>query len=102
MQGRENSSIGALDARPRITSMASQYAGIQDVHHNESSTVLAEPVRVPMKRAWGGFIMAAIEAVCVFYIAAAKAGLVLVSANIAAGVWASVVHQDIFRIPLLA
>lgn len=81
--------------------MASQYAGIPEVPNNDSSTVLADTVRVPMKRAWSGFFMAAIEAVCVFYIMAAKAGFVLVSANIAAGVWASVLHQDIFRIPLL-
>ena len=80
--------------------MTSQYLGVADVRQN-NSTVLASSTQIPMKRAWSGFIMAAIEAVCVFYIAAAKAGLVLVSANIAAGFWASALHQDIFRVPLL-
>jgi hypothetical protein len=56
---------------------------------------------VSLKQSGGAFLLAAVEAVCVFYIAAAKSGLVLAAAGIAASGWATVLHRDIFRIPVL-
>jgi len=56
---------------------------------------------VSLKRAGGAFFLSAVEAVCVFFVTSAKAGLVLVSANIAASAWAEFVHRDWLRLPLL-
>lgn len=59
-------------------------------------------VEAPVKRSIGAFILAAIEAVCVVYLSAAKAGFIIAAAAVAGGTWATVLHRDIIRIPMLA
>lgn len=55
----------------------------------------------PVGRSWGAFTLAAIEAICVFSVAAARSGLVLGSAGVFVAGWAEFLHRDVFRIPAL-
>src|SRR6266852_5268391 len=56
---------------------------------------------MPVKRSVGAFILALFEAVCVVYMSAAKAGYAIAAAAVASGAWATVLHRDIIRIPIL-
>lgn len=57
---------------------------------------------IPVKQSWGAFLLAIVEAFCVFVVTAAKAGIALgaISAT-AAGSAALFVHRDSLRIPAL-
>lgn len=58
--------------------------------------------RIPVKQSWGTFILAAVEAVCVFVVAAGRAGIALSSISATATASAAVfLHRDSFRIPVL-
>lgn len=81
--------------------MASQSTEILERGYENSGAISERSLPVPITRAWGGFALAAIEAICVFFIAASKAGLVLLAVNITGSVVAKFLHQDILRIPLL-
>lgn len=61
-----------------------------------------DPSLIPIKQSWGAFLLALVEALCVFVVAAGKAGIALsaISAT-AAGSAALFVHRDSFRIPAL-
>ncbi|HKD82409.1 MAG TPA: hypothetical protein VKH81_22160 [Candidatus Angelobacter sp.] len=76
--------------------MATRTAGISE------SLSGVEATQPSVKRCWGAFLLAAIEAVCVFYVSAAKLGLAVAAATIATSGWATVLHRDVFRIPMLA
>lgn len=55
----------------------------------------------PVKKSWAALILAVIEAVCVFAIMTAKAGLLVGAVAIFLAGWAKYLHGDIFRIPVL-
>lgn len=55
----------------------------------------------PMGRSWTALILAVVEAVCVFAVMAAKAGLLVGSVAIFVAGWAKYLHRDLFRIPAL-
>jgi hypothetical protein len=57
--------------------------------------------RLPVKRSWTVLILAFVEAVCVFSVAAAKAGILLGSIAASATGWAVSLHRDVIRIPVL-
>jgi DNA-binding transcriptional LysR family regulator len=57
--------------------------------------------RLPVKRTWAALILAFIEAVCVFSVAAAKAGVLLGAAAAITTGWAASLHRDAIRIPVL-
>jgi hypothetical protein len=81
--------------------MDQQRIQIMGISKNDSA-VLASEEPVPLKRSGITLILAFIEAVCVFSVAAAKAGIVLGStAAILAG-WSISLHRDAIRIPVLA
>ena len=63
--------------------------------------VFLDDDRFPVKRSWTVLILAFIEAVCVFSVAAAKAGIVLGSAAAALMGWSLALHRDAIRIPVL-
>jgi len=81
--------------------MASQSTSVTELK-NMTSTASASPAEVSVKQSSATFLLAVTEAVCVFYVSAAKSGFALASASIAASGWATVLHRDIFRIPILA
>ncbi|HET8888180.1 MAG TPA: hypothetical protein VFQ41_04695 [Candidatus Angelobacter sp.] len=57
--------------------------------------------QIPVKASWGAFIVAIVEAVCVFAVATAGAGIALGSVAATVAGWAIFLHRDIFRIPAL-
>jgi DNA-binding transcriptional LysR family regulator len=63
--------------------------------------VLSETDRLPVKRSWAALLLTFIEAVCVFSVAAAKAGVLLGSAAAIATGWSVSLHRDAIRIPVL-
>ncbi|HXB19749.1 MAG TPA: hypothetical protein VNV88_00135 [Candidatus Solibacter sp.] len=67
-----------------------------------SKTSLPEEVQPSLKRSWGMLFLAIIEAVCVFSVAAARAGFVVGSSSAIFAGWSTFLHRDIFRIPILA
>jgi hypothetical protein len=62
---------------------------------------LSNGERLPVKRSWAVLFLAFIEAVCVFSVAAAKAGVLLGSAAAIATGWSVSLHRDAIRIPVL-
>jgi hypothetical protein len=56
---------------------------------------------IPLKRSLGTFVLAIVEAVCLFAVATAGAGIALGSGAAAVAGWAIFLHRDIFRIPAL-
>src|SRR5258708_24300460 len=52
-------------------------------------------------RRWGALLLAILEALCVFSVGMARAGIVLGAASATAVNWANFFHRDIFRIPIL-
>ncbi|MBZ5509032.1 MAG: hypothetical protein LAO78_26530 [Acidobacteriia bacterium] len=78
--------------------MASQTAEISELQE----AVNTEANDLTVKQGWGAFFMAVIEAVCVFYVSAGKLGLIVASTSLAASGWATFLHRDVFRIPVLA
>jgi len=63
--------------------------------------VLSKAEGLPVKRSWTVLLLAFIEAVCVFSVAAAKAGILLGSAAAVATGWSVSLHRDSIRIPVL-
>jgi hypothetical protein len=59
------------------------------------------PGGLPVKQSWGAFALATIEAVCVFYVGASQAGLLVGSVAAGAVGVARFIHRDIFRLPIL-
>jgi hypothetical protein len=57
--------------------------------------------QIPVKASWGAFFVAIVEAVCVFAVATAGAGIALGSVAATVAGWAIFLHRDIFRIPAL-
>ena len=64
-------------------------------------TVTPESERLPVKRTWGSLILASVEAICVFSVAAAKAGILLGGTAAIFTGWAVWLHRDVIRIPVL-
>ncbi len=62
---------------------------------------LSEAERLPVKRSWAVLILAFIEAVCVFTVAAAKIGILVGAAGAVLAGWAVILHRDAIRIPVL-
>ena len=91
----EQARIGEIGSGVMECIMASRTAGISELQSGIEATEL------PVKRCWGAFLLAAVEAVCVFYVSAAKLGLAVAAATIATSGWATLLHRDIFRIPML-
>lgn len=60
-----------------------------------------QDIVVPVKQSWGAFALAAIEAVCVFYVGASQAGLIVGSFALGTLSVARFIHRDVFRIPIL-
>lgn len=60
-----------------------------------------EAAGLPVKRSLGALALATVEAICVFYVGASQAGLLV--GTFAAGTLgvARYIHRDIFRIPIL-
>ena len=67
----------------------------------QASGGLERNSQIPIKRSWGAFILAIVEAVCLFAVTAAGAGIALGSGAAAVAGWALFLHRDIFRIPAL-
>jgi hypothetical protein len=57
--------------------------------------------RLPLKRSWTVLLLTGIEAVCVFTVTAAKAGVVLGAVAATISGWTLALHRDIIRIPIL-
>jgi hypothetical protein len=69
---------------------------------NERSNWVQEPfLDLPVKQGWGAFMLAAVEAVCVFTVGAAKAGFLLGGMAAFAAGWSKYLHRDLIRIPVL-
>lgn len=67
-------------------------------------TLSDEPIALseaPMGKSWTALVLAALEAVCVFTVMTAKAGLLVGSVAVFAAGWARYLHRDLFRIPIL-
>jgi len=60
-----------------------------------------QDVVLPIKQSWGAFALATIEAVCVFYVGASQAGLIVGSFAVGTLGVAQFIHRDVFRIPIL-
>jgi hypothetical protein len=60
-----------------------------------------QAVDLPVKQSWGAFALAMIEAVCVFYVGASQAGLIVGSFAVGTLGVAQFIHRDVFRIPIL-
>jgi hypothetical protein len=71
---------------------------VSDVSANHGE---AELDQIPMKRSWGALALATVEAVCVFYVGASQAGILV--GSFAAGFLgvANFIHRDIVRVPIL-
>jgi len=67
----------------------------------EATQDLEYNIQTPVTRSWGAFLLATVEALCLFVVTAGRAGFVLSSIAGAAAGWAKLLHQDIFRIPAL-
>jgi len=81
--------------------MATRFANVSELDEN-SAAAMPEAAAIPVKRSCGVFLLSLVEAVCVFYVAAAKSGFLLLSASIASGAWGSFIHRDWIRIPTLS
>jgi uncharacterized membrane protein SpoIIM required for sporulation len=81
--------------------MSGQSSDLSHLHYEDSGSDSERSLSVPISRVCASFILATFEAICLFYVAAAKAGLVVLAANMATSIWATFLHQGIFRIPLL-
>ncbi len=68
------------------------------VKDKEASLDIAPP---RLGRSWGVLALAALEALCVFSVAMARAGFVLGASAAGVASWANFFHRDIFRIPAL-
>ena len=80
--------------------MHQQRIQIMDISRNESVlSPKAEPL--PLKRSGATLILAFIEAVCVFAVAAAKAGILVGSTAAILSGWSLSLHRDAIRIPVL-
>jgi hypothetical protein len=60
-----------------------------------------EQTHVPLKRSWGAFLLATIEAVCLFVVTAGRTGIALSAISASLTGWIGFLHRDIFRIPAL-
>jgi hypothetical protein len=67
---------------------------------NDSIAVL-QAEQLPVKRGWAALILAFIEAVCVFTVAAAKVGILVGTVGAVLAGWAVILHRDAIRIPVL-
>lgn len=80
----------------------SDISRLTDAEIARATLALEHGSRIPLKQSWGAFLLAIVEAVCVFVVAAGKAGIALSSISAtAAGSAALFVHRDSFRIPAL-
>ncbi|HWX53449.1 MAG TPA: hypothetical protein VN176_02535 [Verrucomicrobiae bacterium] len=66
-----------------------------------TSTTTDAAIAPPLGRSWGVLALAVLEALCVFSVAIARAGIVLGASSAAAVGWANFFHRDIFRLPVL-
>jgi hypothetical protein len=60
-----------------------------------------EQSHIPLKRSWGAFFLATIEAVCLFVVTAGRTGIALSAISASVTGWITFLHRDIFRIPAL-
>src|SRR5437588_5572114 len=67
----------------------------------QSTEEMERKAQIPVKRSWGAFLLAIIEAVCVIAVTAARTGTALSSVLGSVTGWALFLHRDIFRIPAL-
>ena len=79
----------------RVTSLApdeKQQAGMTDQEDGSG---------LPVKQSWGAFALATVEAICVFYVGASHAGLLVGSFAVGFAGVSRFLHRDIFRVPIL-
>lgn len=67
----------------------------------QATEALERQNHVPLKRSWGAFLLATVEAVCLFVVAAGRTGIALSTISASVTGWVTVLHRDIFRIPAL-
>lgn len=60
-----------------------------------------EQNHVPLKRSWGAFFLATIEAACLIVVTAGRTGIALSAISASVTSWIAFLHRDIFRIPAL-
>ena len=75
--------------------------GLAKVETLQASEGPERKSQIPVKASWGAFVVAIVEAVCVFAVATAGAGIALGSTAATVAGWAIFLHRDIFRIPAL-
>lgn len=80
--------------RNHITSVASD-------EKQQAGTGREEETRLPVKQSWGAFALAAVEAICVFYVGASHAGLLVGSFAVGFAGVSRFLHRDVFRVPIL-
>lgn len=92
----------ALAKKAQTNELASGLYVIGNILDQQSEApVKPAELHLPVRNSWITLIISIVEAVCVFAVAAAKAGLVLGSAAIALTGWTLLLHRDVIRIPLL-
>ncbi|MBZ5523778.1 MAG: hypothetical protein LAP21_16210 [Acidobacteriia bacterium] len=79
--------------------MTDQSASAAAVKMKEEEEGLTQ---LPVRRSWGTLALATVEAICIFYVGAAQAGLLVGSFAAGAVSVARYIHRDIFRLPILA
>jgi hypothetical protein len=81
--------------------LRSDTTGFMQTETLRASRDLERNSQIPLKRSLGTFILAVVEAVCLFAVATAGAGIALGSGAAAVAGWAIFLHRDIFRVPAL-
>jgi hypothetical protein len=67
----------------------------------QATEALERQNHVPLKRSWGAFVLANVEAVCHFVVYQGGNGIPLSKISASVTGWVTVLHRDIFRIPAL-
>jgi hypothetical protein len=74
-------------------------SGFRDINETESSKTGAA---AGIQRSLGSLLLSVVEAICVFYISFAKLGITAASVSLSTSSAVAFIHQDMFRLPLLA
>src|SRR3954470_14736167 len=67
----------------------------------QATAAFEEQNQVPLKRSWGAFLLATVEALCLFVVTAGRTGIALSTILASVIGWATFLHRDIFRMPAL-
>lgn len=74
---------------------------LTDAEIVQATKALEQQSQVPLKRSWGAFLLAFIEAACVFVVTAGRSGILLSSISASVTGWIAFLHRPAFRIPFL-